>query len=80
MGKRFQGSPSESRKRRWILCGRGRPCVALVASDELGPAGKRPVAKQRGGTEAREGPQRAPRKAEEVAKILKGKALPAVGQ
>lgn len=48
MGKRFEGSPSESRKRRWILCGGGRPCAALAARDELDWAEGRPVAKQRG--------------------------------
>lgn len=48
LGKRFEGSPSESRKRRWILCGGGRPRVARVARGELDPAGRRPAAKRRG--------------------------------
>lgn len=59
LGKRLEGSPSESRKRRWILCGGGRPRVAPVARGELHQARRRPVAKRRGAP--RPGSPHAPR-------------------
>lgn len=73
----FEGSPSEIKRRRWVLCGGGRPCVALVVRDELDQAGK-PVVKQ--SVELKPGTPRTPWKDGEIAQIVKGKALPAVGQ